>query len=128
MERLKRGLHCSFSTDASCKNLGGKAWLFYTGYTFGNLFQFLLIQYAEGAVFAVIVQAMVSPIAALFWNLFQFDPVTNVFQYKPTMNTTTAFTFSGLLLIFPGVILYNYFSSQEAKEKMPADRETLIDA
>lgn len=116
-KRLSRGLHCSFSTESSCRNLGGKAWLFYTGYTFGNLFQFLLIQYAEGAVFAVIVQALVSPIAALFWNLFRYNPDTDVFEYNPTMNTTTVYTFCGLLLIFPGVILYNYFSSKEESEK-----------
>ncbi|CAG2227093.1 crt homolog 3-like [Mytilus edulis] len=116
--RLQKGLHCSFSTESSCNNLGGKAWLFYTGYTFGNLFQFLLIQYAEGAVYAVVVQALVSPIAALFWNLFQYNPQTDVFQYKPTMDTTTAFTFGGLLLIFPGVILYNYFSGKEGSEKV----------
>jgi uncharacterized membrane protein YjjP (DUF1212 family) len=102
--------------------------LFYTGYTFGNLFQFLLIQYAEGAVFAVIVQAIVSPIAALFWNLFRYDAGTDVFEYKPTMNTTTAFTFSGLLLIFPGVILYNYFSSKEAASKKYLDKELEVDA
>lgn len=127
-KRLSRGLHCSFSTESSCRNLGGKAWLFYTGYTFGNLFQFLLIQYTEGAVFAVIVQALVSPIAALFWNLFRYDATTDVFEYKPTMNTTTGFTFSGLLLIFPGVILYNYFSSKEAASKKNLDKELDVDA
>jgi hypothetical protein len=44
------------------------------------------------------------------------------------MNTTTAFTFSGLLLIFPGVILYNYFSSKEAASKKYLDKEVEIDA
>lgn len=114
--KMRNGFHCMYSLDANCRTMVGKAWLFYFGYCFGNLFQFLLIQYAEGAVFAVIVQAMVAPTCTIFWTFFNYNEVTDVFKWSPIFNTTTGFTLAGLCMIVPGVILYNYFSRQEATE------------
>ncbi|XP_067658087.1 crt homolog 3-like [Haliotis asinina] len=114
---LGTGLRCCFSSDPGCNGLWWKLWLFQIGYSFGNLFQFLLIEYAEGAVYAVVVQSMVTPLATLFWTLFKFDVQNNHFYWSPEFNITTAFTLGGLLIIVPTVIMYNYFSKQDAKEK-----------
>ncbi|XP_021356417.1 uncharacterized protein LOC110452302 isoform X2 [Mizuhopecten yessoensis] len=113
--KFGKGFSCLFSSATSCRGLAGKAWLFNVGYVFGNLFQFLLIQYAEGSVFAVIIQAMVTPIATIFWTLFSYDQKADIFKWNPVMNTTTGFTLSGLAVIVPGVLLYNYFSRKEAQ-------------
>ena len=83
----------------------------------GNLFQFLLIQYAEGAIYAAVVQACISPLAALFWTLFKFDVKNDHFYWDPVLTETTGFTFVGVCLIVPAVILYNYFSIQDEKEQ-----------
>lgn len=115
--KFQKGMTCLFSSADSCRGLSGKAWIFYFGYCFGNLFQFLLIQYAEGSVFAVIVQAMVTPIVTVFWTLFNYNQDTNVFKWNPVFNTTTGFTLAGLSIIVPGVFLYNYFSRKEAQER-----------
>ncbi|XP_046340537.1 uncharacterized protein LOC124121566 [Haliotis rufescens] len=114
---LGTGLGCCFSTEAACNGLWWKLWLFLIGYCFGNLFQFLLIEYAEGAVYAVVVQSMVTPLATLFWTLFKFDVPNNHFFWSPDFNITTGFTLGGLVIIVPTVIMYNYFSKQDAKEK-----------
>lgn len=106
------------STSSDCKGLVGKSWLFFGGYTFANLFQFLLIEYAEGAVFAAVVQSLVGPTATIFWTFFQFNEKENLFRWHPVFNETTVFTIVGLLLMVPGVMLYNYFSNKEAKEKV----------
>ncbi|KAJ8320712.1 hypothetical protein KUTeg_002299 [Tegillarca granosa] len=122
-DRFKAGSACYFSSEASCRNLAGKAWLFFFGYCFGNLFQFLLIQYAEGAVYAVVVQALISPTATIFWTLFKYNEVKDHFYWGPLFNTTTFFTLAGLCLMVPGVIMYNYFSNREAKEKSRVELE-----
>ncbi|KAL3862003.1 hypothetical protein ACJMK2_008009 [Sinanodonta woodiana] len=124
IERLKNGIHCSYSSEAACGGLAWEAWLFYICYCLGNLFNFLLIQYAEGAVYAAVVQAVVSPIAALFWSLFVFDEENLLFFWKPTFNETTAYTIGGLCLMVPAVVLYNYFSYSEEKPK--TDTESLL--
>nr|KAG5702492.1 hypothetical protein BaRGS_015124 [Batillaria attramentaria] len=69
-----------------------KGWIFILGYTLGGLFQFLLIKYAEGAVFAVVVQSLVTPLATLFWTFFKFDVPTDHFYWDPQFTETTAFT------------------------------------
>ncbi|XP_069138521.1 crt homolog 2-like [Argopecten irradians] len=114
--KFNKGFSCLFSSADSCHGLAGKAWIFNVGYVFGNLFQFLLIQYAEGSVFAVIVQAMVTPLATVFWTLFNYDDTTDILSWQPVMNATTGFTLAGLGIIVPGVFLYNYFSRKEAQE------------
>ena len=83
----------------------------------GNLFQFLLIQYAEGAIYASVVQACISPLAALFWTLFKYDVKSDHFYWHPVLTETTGFTFVGVCLIVPGIMLYNYFSIQDDKKK-----------
>ncbi|KAK3104794.1 hypothetical protein FSP39_010283 [Pinctada imbricata] len=121
---LRRGLTCSYSNVSGCQDLIGKSWIFFVGYTFGNLFQYLLIQYAEGAVYAVVVQAMIAPLVTVFWAVFQYENESGVFRWHPTFNTTTGFTIAGLCIIIPGVVLYNYFSSKETKET--TDKELQI--
>ncbi|XP_061188243.1 uncharacterized protein LOC133196351 [Saccostrea echinata] len=125
--RYKKGTTCLFSTSSDCKGLIGKSWIFFGGYTFGNLFQFLLIEYAEGAVFAAVVQSLVGPIASIFWTFFEFNVKENVFRWHPVFNETTAFTLIGLLLMVPGVMLYNYFSNKEAKNAVRECRDLYTD-
>ena len=120
--RMRRGLACSYSNPDSCQNLVGKFWLFMTGYTFGNLFQYLLIQYAEGAVYACVVQALIAPSVTLFWTLFKYDQRADTFGWNPHFNKTTAFTLAGLCIMIPGVVLYNYFSNIEVRQ----DKEKLV--
>nr|XP_022326332.1 uncharacterized protein LOC111126172 isoform X4 [Crassostrea virginica] len=114
--RYKTGTICMFSSKTECNGLVGKSWLFFGGYTFANLFQFLLIEYAEGAVFAAVVQSLVGPTATMFWTFFEFNVKEDVFRWHPLFNETTVFTLAGLLLMVPGVMLYNYYSNKEAKE------------
>ncbi|ESO84332.1 hypothetical protein LOTGIDRAFT_236301 [Lottia gigantea] len=125
-DKLSRGIHCTFTlADPSCNGLMGKMWLFIVGYCMANLFQFLLIEYAEGAVYAVVVQSLVTPSATLFWTLFKFQAGKDHFFWSPQFNITTAFTLGGLCILVPTIIMYNYFSRIEAKEKL--DQEIIID-
>ncbi len=125
-KRIKAGLGCCFSSSPDCNGLAGKVWLFFVGYSFGNLFQFMLIEYAEGAVYAVVVQSMVTPLATLFWTFFEFVPHHNHFFWNPRFNITTVFTLGGLLIIVPTIIMYNYFSREDAKEKKLKDAEGVL--
>mmetsp|Transcript_73732 Transcript_73732/g.173181 ORF Transcript_73732/g.173181 Transcript_73732/m.173181 type:complete len:306 (-) Transcript_73732:112-1029(-) len=64
----------------------------------------LLLRHAEGATWLAIVQALVSPLGTLFWTLFKENPV---FKWHPEFLETTWFTLAGLVLIVPGVLIYN---------------------
>ena len=114
---MHRGFQCNFSSAEDCHGLAYKGWVFILGYCLANLFQFLLIQRAEGAVFAVVVQAMVTPLATLFWTVFRYDVDADRLSWDPAWTETTGFTLGGLLVIVPAVLLYNVFSAWDAKER-----------
>ncbi|XP_041378008.1 uncharacterized protein LOC121390290 [Gigantopelta aegis] len=123
LDRLKSGLGCMFSSGTECYGLAGKIWVFVIGYCLGNLFQMLLIEYAEGAVYAVVVQSIVTPVATIFWTLFKYTAADDHFFWMPEFNITTGFTMAGLVIIVPTVVIYNYFSNQEAKENVSHNRD-----
>jgi hypothetical protein len=63
-----------------------------------------------------VVQSLVGPIATIFWTFFEFNEKENIFRWHPQFNETTGFTAVGLLLMVPGVMLYNYYSNKEAQD------------
>ncbi|CAH1773513.1 unnamed protein product [Owenia fusiformis] len=123
VDRLHTSLLCHFGADETCLDVLGRSWLFIFSYVLANMFQFLLIRYAEGAIYAVIVTALVTPLGTLWWTLFQSSPE---FAWGPVFNETTVFTLLGLSIMMPGVIMYNYFSQQEAKEKEQMSQSTRL--
>ncbi|PVD36922.1 hypothetical protein C0Q70_03915 [Pomacea canaliculata] len=98
-----------------CRGLAAKNWLFILSYCLSNLFQFFLIQQTEGAVFTVVVQSLVTPMASLFWTFFKLDSSTLDLVWSPDFTETTVFTLGGLAIIVPAVILYNVFGRMDAK-------------
>lgn len=92
----------------------GAAWLFIIFYCIANLSSLLLIRYADGAIYLVVVQALVTPIAAFFWTLFTLD---NGFHWHPHFSLSTGFIIGGVAVILPCVVLYNYFGMKEQKEE-----------
>lgn len=124
-DNLKHGFNCMYGQDPACSDAVLYAILFIIGYCLANLFIFLLVRFAEGAVYAVIVQALVTPLGAIFWTLFMPDPS---FHWEPVFNLATAFVLGGLVIMVPAVVFYNYFGSQEAKKaaEKQAEEEILI--
>ncbi|XP_025080173.1 LOW QUALITY PROTEIN: uncharacterized protein LOC112555845 [Pomacea canaliculata] len=110
-----RGFTCNFSSADDCRGLAAKNWLFILSYCLSNLFQFFLIQQTEGAVFTVVVQSLVTPMASLFWTFFKLDSSTLDLVWSPDFTETTVFTLGGLAIIVPAVILYNVFGRMDAK-------------
>lgn len=122
-QRVHRGFQCNFSSAEDCHGLAYKGWIFILGYCLANLSQFLVIQRAEGAVFAVVVQATVTPLAALFWTFFKFHVDQDRLSWDPEFTETTAFIVGGLLIIVPAVVLYNVFSTWESREADAARKD-----
>lgn len=121
--RMNRGFGCNFSSAEDCHGLAYKGWIFILGYCLGNLFQFLLIQRAEGAVFATVVRSMVTPLATIFWTFFKFDVDQSRLSWDPEFTETTGFTIGGLLIIVPAVVMYNVFSTSETREAEAREAE-----
>ncbi|RDD45575.1 Crt-like protein 1 [Trichoplax sp. H2] len=91
----------------------GSAWVFIIFYCIANMSSLLLIRYADGAIYLVVVQALVTPLAAFFWTLFTLD---NGFHWHPNFSVSTGFIVGGVAVILPCVILYNYFGMKEQQE------------
>nr|XP_054750621.1 uncharacterized protein LOC129256445 [Lytechinus pictus] len=113
-DNLKHGFNCMYGQNPTCSDAVLYAILFIISYCLANLFIFLLVRFAEGAVYLVIVQALVTPLGAIFWTLFNPDPS---FHWKPVFNLATAFVLGGLVIMVPAVVFYNYFGNREAKEE-----------
>ncbi|KAL8571101.1 hypothetical protein ACOMHN_010562 [Nucella lapillus] len=119
-DHIGREFSCHFSSEESCHGLALKGWIYILSYCLSNLLQFLLIQRAEGAVFTMIVQSVVTPLSTLFWTFLRFDEASNRLSWGPEFTMTTGFTLLGLVIIVPAVVMYNVFSRWDAKEEQAA--------
>ena len=72
----------------------------------------MLIRFAAGAVFTVIIMALVTPLTTLFWNLFTTVPD---FHWAPFFDQATVLVLLGLAMMMPAVILYTYFADPESE-------------
>lgn len=114
---FKRGLQCSYSSSSDCARAVTRSWIFIAAFTCGTFSQYLLVQSSDGAIFASIVEAVVGPLASLFWTLYRYNKSDNSIHWHPVFNETTAFSLAGLGLMIPGIILYHYFVIQEEKSE-----------
>ena len=112
-EHMLYGINCMYGQgDSSCENAVLAYWVFIISYCLANLMMFILVRFAEGAVYLVVVQAIASPVGSLFFTFFQATPK---FHWGPVFNITTAFRLVGLCIIVPAVVFYNYFGEQERR-------------
>lgn len=114
---FQRGLQCSYSSASDCGRAVTRSWIFIAAFTCGTFSQYLLVQSSDGAIFASIVEAVVGPLASLFWTLYRYNKSDNSIHWHPVFNETTAFSLAGLGLMIPGIILYHYFVIQEEKSE-----------
>lgn len=76
---------------------------------------FLLVKFSEGAIYLVVVQAMVTPLGALFWTFFRPVPT---FHWDPHfLQLPTFFIMLGIAIMVPAVAMYNYFGVKEERER-----------
>ena len=68
--------------------------------------QFFLIGRAQGAVYSVLVLALTLPIGTLFWTLFSDN---GTLMWDPKFESQTLFSISGIFLLVPPIIMYDYF-------------------
>lgn len=94
-----------------CSNVPKLAALYIVSYASTTVFSVLLIRFTDGAVFTVIVMALVTPLSTLFWNLFSATPQ---FHWEPFFDPATILLLLGLCIMMPAVILYTYFGTEAA--------------
>ncbi len=107
--KLRRGFTCFYGFDTQCGDVPSKAVIYILSYCLGNMFNLLLIKYTDGAVYSVIVQALVTPLATIFWTLFKAEPT---FMWFPVFNQSTIYVLGGLVIMMPSVIMYTIFSGE----------------
>ncbi|XP_033648000.1 uncharacterized protein LOC117307370 [Asterias rubens] len=115
-------LKCMYFADPECINAVPAYIVFIFAYCLANLMVFLLVKYAEGAIWLVIVQALVTPLGSLFFTLFSVAPLPGEehgkFHWAPDFNLSVAFRVVGLAILVPAVVFYNYFGEMERKKLM----------
>ncbi|PIK54190.1 hypothetical protein BSL78_08920 [Apostichopus japonicus] len=120
-DNLKYGFSCQYGMDEACHSAVGTSWLFIFGYCMANLMVFLLVKFSRGAVYLVVVQAMVTPLGAFYWTFFEPAP----FRWEPhILQLSTFFIMLGIAIMVPAVAMYNYFGMKEEREKQPLFLQT----
>ncbi|XP_038067525.1 uncharacterized protein LOC119737330 [Patiria miniata] len=113
-------LKCMYFADPACMTAAAAYFVFILAYCMANLMVFLIVKYAEGAIWLVLVQALVTPLGSLFFTLFSVEPPPGQehgkFHWAPDFDLAVAFRFVGLLILVPTVIFYNYFGEMERKK------------
>ena len=75
-------------------------------YDAGQLMQVLVQHEFANVQHVVFMQAVVTPLGALFWSLFDTDDC-GAFFWGPHANSLTYFSIPGLLLMVPAIFIYN---------------------
>ena len=78
----------------------------------------MLIKYSSGAIYSVLVQVLVTPVATLFWTFFAAEPSIH---WAPLFNLATVFVVVGLLIMVPSIMFYTYFTDQPVVEPIEID-------
>ena len=102
-----------YNPDPHCTMPNGRCWLFIVFYCLANLFSLMLIKYADGAIYLVIVNALVNPISGVFWTLFALRGRDSKFYWAPTFNAATIYVLAGLAMMVPAVVIYNMLGRKE---------------
>ena len=106
LEKLQNGFLCFYTVDATCSDVAPLS-IIYTLSTAGTtLFSILLIRFAEGAVFTVIIMTFATPLVTLFWTLFSPDPSLH---WAPVLDLTAGFLLVGVVIMMPSVGMYAFF-------------------
>ncbi|XP_070549294.1 crt homolog 3-like [Ptychodera flava] len=103
------GFRCQYGADSTCSEVVGRSWLFVVSYAAANIFNFLLLRHSDGAIYLVVVQALVTPLGAIFWTLFVPKPY---FHWYPQFDLATGFTVAGLIIMMPAVTVYHYLGKR----------------
>ena len=89
------------------------------------MFNLLLIKYTDGAVYSVIVQALVTPLATIFWTLFKAEPT---FTWFPVFDQNTVYVLGGLAIMMPSVVMYTVFSGDAEQSQAASGIGTIPDS
>ncbi|CAI8027747.1 Crt homolog 2 [Geodia barretti] len=110
-ENYKYALSCFFGGSGCTYVPGLRGSVFVVMFTISLFGGGLLLRYAEGATYLAVVNAVVTPLGALFWSLFQTDDC-GAFFLGPHANSLTYFSIPGLLLMVPAIFIYNLMVSE----------------
>ena len=124
-------LKCMYFADSNCITAPAAYFVYITSSFLNLLSAIFLLKYAEGAIWLVLVQALVTPLSSLFFTLFSVAPPPGqdhgTFHWDPTFDLAVAFRFLGLAILVPTIIFYNYFGEKERQaeqQRMLSDDET----
>jgi drug/metabolite transporter (DMT)-like permease len=135
-QHMRWGFHCHFGEaptynctisgnglgmdkvpDPHCQIPIGRCWIFVIFYCLSYLIGLMLIKYAEGAVYLVIVNALITPFGTFFNTLFQLNPNNGNFYWGPSVDVDFYYALAGITLLVPAVIGYHYLGQKETQQR-----------
>ena len=76
-----------------------------------------MLRYTEGATWAAVVAALVTPLGGMFWLFFELDSETNWFGWNPNFNSSSIYIIVGLLYMSPFIYFYDKEASSIKDKK-----------
>jgi len=67
----------------------------------------LMLRYTEGATWTAVVAALVTPLGAIFWILFELNNSTGYFGFHPFWSNSSLYIIFGLITMSPFIYLYD---------------------
>ena len=74
-----------------------------------------MLRFTEGATWAAVVAALVTPLGGMFWLFFELDSDTNWFGWHPNFNSSSIYIIVGLIYMSPFIYLYDKEASDIEK-------------
>ena len=110
--------------NSSCDNASAAYWVYIISYCLANTMYFVLILFADGAVYLVILLTLTVPLGSIFLDFFQIDNHPH-FKGDKFSHCTDWYRYVGVVIIVGAVIGYFLFSRRKESEDQTQNMEGL---
>lgn len=112
-QHMQNGFECFFFSSSCGGHAFGWGMAFILFYMLSYVASGLLLKFSQDALWQVLVTTIVSPIATLWFTVFQLNPH---FHFEPKWTEGTTFAMLGLMIIVPGIFVYKQSEFDEVAE------------
>ena len=117
MDNIKKDWQLFFGMNGASSDTTIRAIVFVACYTLTYIGTSQMLRFTEGATWAAVVAALVTPLGGMFWLFFELDEDTNWFGWHPDFSIGSAFIISGLIVMSPFIYLYDKEAAKVDKKR-----------
>ncbi|CAD5120267.1 DgyrCDS8836 [Dimorphilus gyrociliatus] len=124
-ERLNFNFKCILGLDGCKTQVALLGWFSFVANTVGSTSFVFLLRYSEGANFIMILLCLRTPLAFIFWTLFEEPPL----RWAPHTSLSTWLSIGTIVVMLPAIYIYNTGPPEiySPSRKRDQDAEPLLD-